>query len=254
MILSRAIKRMRERDWAGILIEIVIVIIGVFIGLQANNWNEKREFRQREIELLGDLRADIVAENKVLRSRAEEYKQVSAAGERALSVLDGGAGCKENCVVAIVDMLDASQWVSARLSESTFLEMRRMGLPSAYDVTSAVEAYYSQNKSMSDGLDEKPAYRTLVRGLVPLAVQRAYWNNCYNMDAGIETLKSDCALGVSNEQAERIVAAVAANPQIVPTLTQWTGFLTPVPRLLQDDEATGEHAISAIDKELGVGR
>ena len=250
MITRRFIENLKQQHWTGVVIELVIVVLGVFIGLQANNWNERREFRQREIGLLKDLRADIVAENKLLRSRGDEYREVSAAGQRALAALDDGTGCKDHCVAVIVDLMHASQWVSARLSQSTFQEMRRLGLPRAYSVSSAVGAYYSQNMSMSDGLDDKPAYRTLVRGLVPLSVQTAYWNHCYAMQGGIETLKLNCPLGISNEQAARIVAAVAANPQIVPTLTEWTGFLTPVPRMLEDDVSAGERAIAAIDQEL----
>jgi hypothetical protein len=33
---------MKKHHWGGVLIELVIVIVGVFIGLQVNNWNQAR--------------------------------------------------------------------------------------------------------------------------------------------------------------------------------------------------------------------
>jgi hypothetical protein len=42
MILARAIEHMRQQHWTGVFIELVIVVLGVFIGLQVNNWNEAR--------------------------------------------------------------------------------------------------------------------------------------------------------------------------------------------------------------------
>lgn len=30
---------LRERDWAGVLIELAIVMVGVFLGIEATNWN-----------------------------------------------------------------------------------------------------------------------------------------------------------------------------------------------------------------------
>lgn len=42
MILRRFAAGMRRQDWAAVAVELVIVILGVFIGLQADNWNQAR--------------------------------------------------------------------------------------------------------------------------------------------------------------------------------------------------------------------
>jgi len=250
MILRRVIDHFRKQEWTAIAIDFLIVVAGVFVGMQVSNWNERRAFREREFELLQDLSSDIEAQNATLRSRRDEYREVSAAGERALAILTGGTACLENCGAIIVDLLHASQWQSARLSQSTFAEMRRLGLPTSRNVRAAVEDYYRQNESMSNALDEKPAYRTLVRRLIPLSIQRAYWSNCYELEAGDESLALDCPLGVSNEEAAHVIAVIAAAPQTLGTLTEWTGFLTPVPRLLESEEMAGEKAINEIRREL----
>lgn len=41
MILRRITANFRRQDWSAATIELVVVSLGVFIGLQASNWNEK---------------------------------------------------------------------------------------------------------------------------------------------------------------------------------------------------------------------
>ena len=44
--------------------EIILVVIGILIALQINNWNEARKERAREINYLKNLKADLVSEIK----------------------------------------------------------------------------------------------------------------------------------------------------------------------------------------------
>ena len=43
MILRRLTNAFRKQDWFTVFIETLIVVLGVFIGLQVNNWNESRQ-------------------------------------------------------------------------------------------------------------------------------------------------------------------------------------------------------------------
>jgi hypothetical protein len=42
MILRRVIKHFREQEWTAIFLDFLIVVVGVFVGLQVQNWNEAR--------------------------------------------------------------------------------------------------------------------------------------------------------------------------------------------------------------------
>ena len=39
--------------------EILLVVIGILIALQVNNWNEQRKLQEQEITLLSDLKSDL---------------------------------------------------------------------------------------------------------------------------------------------------------------------------------------------------
>lgn len=59
MILQRFSVALRKQDWFTVIVETLIVVFGVFIGLQVNNWNENRELTKRGIALEAQLAADV---------------------------------------------------------------------------------------------------------------------------------------------------------------------------------------------------
>ncbi len=59
MILRRFSKAIRRQDWFSVLIEITIVVIGLLIGLQINNFNEARADRVKEAAFIERLAADV---------------------------------------------------------------------------------------------------------------------------------------------------------------------------------------------------
>ena len=48
MILNRLSKSIRRQDWFAVLIEFVVVVVGIFAGLQANEWALERQDRKME--------------------------------------------------------------------------------------------------------------------------------------------------------------------------------------------------------------
>ena len=60
MIFKRAVAKLRAQEWTAILIELGIVILGVFIGTQVSNWNagrlEKVETRRMLVQLKPNLK------------------------------------------------------------------------------------------------------------------------------------------------------------------------------------------------------
>ena len=55
MILRRISENVKSQNWFSVAVEFVIVVVGVFMGLQVQDWNEARKERIEEHELLGRL-------------------------------------------------------------------------------------------------------------------------------------------------------------------------------------------------------
>ena len=48
MLLRRLTKHVKDQNWFAIGIDFLIVVIGVFIGIQVANWNENNADRREE--------------------------------------------------------------------------------------------------------------------------------------------------------------------------------------------------------------
>lgn len=56
--------------------EIVLVVVGILIALQINNWNEYRKMQQKEIVLLQDLHKDLASNAATLREELNKNQKV----------------------------------------------------------------------------------------------------------------------------------------------------------------------------------
>ncbi len=69
MILRRIATGIKNQDWFVVLVELLIVVVGIYIGLQVDDWNKEREDRQLEIRYLERLDADL----------AQDFESISGA-------------------------------------------------------------------------------------------------------------------------------------------------------------------------------
>ncbi len=67
--------------------EIILVVIGILIALQINNWNEKNKERIKEREILGDLVENLELNIKILEDNIEQLKVYGKSSEYVLESL-----------------------------------------------------------------------------------------------------------------------------------------------------------------------
>ncbi len=251
MILRRVIAHVKNQEWTAIGIDFLIVVTGVFIGIQVSNWNAAQAENARERLLLGELRTELAESIEQLRIKQSAFDQVGRSGERSVAFLDAGAPCGDACWVVIVDFFHASQWQQIVVPRSTYDEMRRNGWPRNRAIVDALEAYHRQADQIAQPMEEPPAYRALVRGLIPLAIHRPYWLNCFELTDGEERYLEDCPEGVASDVSTTGVADILAHPDVHPALTEWAGFTGALSVSLDGQVAAAERAIALIDAELG---
>ena len=59
MILRRVIQHVRDQNWTAIAIDFVIVVVGVFVGIQLGNWNAERLDQQRRDQIVDALETNL---------------------------------------------------------------------------------------------------------------------------------------------------------------------------------------------------
>ncbi len=89
MILRKLADAIREQNWSTVILEILIVVVAIFIGLQVDGWNEGRK-KQQDIEVqllrIADDATALIAETDRL---IVDFDNRIARAQIALEVLDG---------------------------------------------------------------------------------------------------------------------------------------------------------------------
>lgn len=85
MILRRLANAFRKQDWTTVSVEIAIVMMGIFLGLQVNGWNQSRIDRAEEAVFLQALYRDVVelekTSNQLIELRLEALEAIGAASD-----------------------------------------------------------------------------------------------------------------------------------------------------------------------------
>ena len=85
MILRRLTEAFRKQDWFTVAVETLIVVFGVFIGLQVNNWNADRSLRAQEAGILANIREDLASDERQLAEGVASANRNTQAANYALS-------------------------------------------------------------------------------------------------------------------------------------------------------------------------
>ena len=83
-MLVRPIKRFLEkRDWNALILEFVVVVMGVFVGLQAQQWSAERDNKLRLERIVAALKADMADARRVESGFQKEIEYGLAAFDEA---------------------------------------------------------------------------------------------------------------------------------------------------------------------------
>jgi hypothetical protein len=126
VILSRIAQGVRKQDWFTAILELVILVLGIYIGLQVDDWVSERKDRQAEtiyLELLARDVAELLQE--VERQHAFEKDKVDAA-VRAYELLTSDDPSAHQVELGeLLTMLSARRTLS--LNSATFEQMVSSG-------------------------------------------------------------------------------------------------------------------------------
>lgn len=253
MILRRLARNLRDQNWTAITIEFVLLVVGVFLGIQVANWNEARVDRDREKTFLGQLRDEIAENARSIQHQLEYQQQVVDSGRRALAFLQSDEQCVERCAGLIIDFFHASQIWGTPYARVRYEENQRLGFPADQGTRGAIDAFYA----FIDGWDvvtaTPPAYRERVRGHLTPDAADVLWRGCWrSTGAGFEVLVRDCEAALDQLDVHAMLSTLHADPELQRGLNFWLGqnlfSLSAMPEALDHAEA----ASSAIDANLRI--
>ena len=200
MVIRRIREHVAELNWVAIAVDLAIVVVGVFLGTQANNWNQARIERAAAAEYRDQIIDDLKDNETDLASRGAYYGAVRAHAIAALAALDSPATPRGEPF--LIDAYQASQVWLRPLVRTGYDEMTGAGLTHGIgdrETRSRLTTYYTQIRQFDITALNLTPYRERVRRALPYAIQLAIREKCGERvttlpsGAQIATLPGHCA-------------------------------------------------------------
>lgn len=167
--------------------EILLVVIGILIALQVNNWNEKRKNLNTASQLKSRLITDITSDIESMENRLDFFESIRRFGfvvEEEL--IEPKAFTLEHQWQFIVDVFHISQlWDFAPVS-TTYNEIQNsnlLGYVGSTELSNQLSQYYIQAPiQLNQIVGGTAEYRDYVRSIIPIKMQEYIWEHCYSSE------------------------------------------------------------------------
>ena len=252
MTLRRVIDHFRRQEWTAIAIDFVIVVVGVFVGIQVSNWNAARIDKARAHAYLERIRADLNADLANYGDRLAFWGRVLEYGAKGLSYAEKGDAGDQTQWDLLLAYFQASQVAEFFTTRTTYDELQsggELGLISDLDLRDGLAQYYTN--AGNPALTERPAYRMHVRGVIPLDVQLYIWGNCYHSDASGRQQFVDCTSPIDGPRAAEIVDAIRGDAALMSELRYWMSTMHVASLIGRDRTANAVQLRSRVEAVFG---
>ncbi len=224
MILRRLSQSLKQQSWTAIWIEFVLLVVGVFLGIQVANWNEQRVEDSRARAYLVRLQRDFNTDLQSIQRREEYWGKVVNYGKQAIHYVETGErvdGSAWKTVLAFYQASQIFQWFPA---DATYQEMRssgELGLIRDQTLRDAMSRHYAGTASAAYLYAFQPEYRKIVRGLTPQLVADYIWAKCVRTLSPDQQYLLECDPPISDAEAQAVLDVYLRDPRLLPELRFW---------------------------------
>ena len=228
-MLSHFAQHLKRQHWAGVCIELVIVVLGVFIGTNVTNWSDARKTHEQSLsytrQLLDDMRVEYAHSRTLLAYDADTLK----AGRVAFDGLTKRRSIDNRVVLVNAYRATQFQWYERHnAAYDELLSAGELELVADPKLRNTAVRYYG-NSTMTMELilhDMRDSdYRRLFSRLVDPDIQLSLNKDCgdrtYASPGGISgllTINYDCKLDVDDATVSKAVNALRGEPGLLPAL------------------------------------
>lgn len=228
MVIRRFREHITTHNWFAVGVDLAIVVLGVFLGIQASNWNAARLESNQEHHYRERLIADLRSNEADMRQRQFYYGQVRRHATAALRALEEPSSPVGEQF--LIDMYQATQIMPRTTKRHTYDEMISAGkgeLLGGPAIRDRVANYYLGVQQYEVTFGSIPPFREQLRRAMPYLVQKTVRSRCHEKlttDAEgvtLNILAKSCSLGLGPQVVDRAVGALRTAPGLTQDLTRY---------------------------------
>ena len=232
MVIRRIRQHIETHNWFAVTIDLAIVIVGVFLGAQANNWNERRIEHAQSVSYRSRLIDELDFNARQFAQQIAYYEQVNRhalATMRALQSptdLPGPEFLIHAYQSTQIDITPGKRFIYDEMVSSGLVD--RLG---SEKLQAEASDYYLGNEGIERTYGEIPPYRALMRTLIPHAAQAQIRGRCGDLRVVYQgriiasALPERCDVSLPAEAIEAGVARIRGEPRLDDELNRYLSWL-----------------------------
>ena len=172
MVVRRFRDHVAEHNWFAVAVDFLIVVAGVFVGIQASNWNQARLNRAEGRAYRAMLIDDLEVNQHDLGVRKRYYEWVRGEGLKTLAALDEPGSSLGGQF--LVDAYQTSQIIPWSLQRNTYDQITAAGQMELVGDTylrDRISNYYVDSDVTGKNIESVMPYHDIIRRALPYAVQ-----------------------------------------------------------------------------------
>jgi hypothetical protein len=222
MFVRRLRTSLQQQHWMTIVIELGIVIIGVFIGTQVANWNEARVEKAQTQRMLDQLVPELRAELEFFTGTQRYYQTTRSFADRTLAAWDGNDGTSDNDFV--IAAYQATQVNGIGINPDSWSltfggdQLRNIEDPR---IRRDLEIVLTSDYTPVEFNSVATPYREHVRQIIPIDIQDDIRRMCGDRNVKghyglyLIELPAQCSLKIDPARAAATAAALRARPELL---------------------------------------
>jgi hypothetical protein len=156
MRLRHLLHHVRAQNWVAVGLDLLIVVVGVFIGIQVSNWNDARRDQRREQVYLARLDAEMDVILDRLGAGVDVYRQSTESAQLLLQARRIHRGAEAGPVPTDLEIRDALRMLRAGRVPA--------GSPAAFrQMVSSGELTLLRNDALRDALFRYDEFASIAR-------------------------------------------------------------------------------------------
>ena len=202
MLLRSVTQHVQKQNWFAVFIDFLIVVFGVFIGVQVANWNDRHTEIQNANKMLSSLVIDLENELRGVEMVGDYWLTAQAYGESAVLGFAGNESISDEQFV--ISAYQTSQAIIPSNNRSTFEQMVSSGninIAGSEALRQALTRFFVRNWAEDPhNMNQRP-YRVNIRRIIPHFIQKAIRQNCGDQIGTLNGIKlpQTCNLDISDE-------------------------------------------------------
>ncbi len=250
MLLRSITAHVKSQNWFAVVLDFVIVVVGVYIGIQVSNWNEARIDEQRGEYFAARLLVDMQIEISNFDQETIYYTTVYDYAKRAVALADTNDTADDNEFV--VSTYNATQFNYSEPAQATYDELVATGnlylLEDENLRNAATFLYNSRVRSRLSNYVIESAFRERVRRIMPHDVQQAVREQCGDIidsTTGYSSgIPANCRLEFDQERIAEAASILRRDPELRADLAY---FLSSIGYFISDSTATKRQALQRLE-------